>query len=189
MTLRNRAVPCVVLLAVWSGLLFFPSCTPAPTEAQIKASLEIRDVETKWVSKEYRSWPQKLVLVPSLSFRVKNISDKPLTYVNFNAIFKFKDDQENLGDCFLAGIRGTPVLPGEMSPVIDMASNFGVEGKTLASFENNPMWKPVVIKLFAQSRGSDHILMGTYACSKKIDFIEPEPEKAGPDTEGRGDAQ
>lgn len=180
MSSTKHAVSLVALLAAWSVLMFFPACSPAPTEAEIKAIMEIQDVETKWVVKEYSSWPQKLTLVPSISFRVKNISDKPLTYVNFNAIFKFKDDQENLGDCFLAGIRGTPVPPGALSPVIHMASNFGVEGKTRASFENNPMWKPVIIKLFAQSRGSDHILLGTYPCSKKIDFEEPAPVETEP---------
>ncbi|OGD24207.1 MAG: hypothetical protein A2Y56_05960 [Candidatus Aminicenantes bacterium RBG_13_63_10] len=177
---RYRVASIIVLLAAWSGLLIFPACRPAPTEAEMKAMIEIRDVETKWVSKEYRAWPPKLVLVPSISFRVKNLSDKPLTYVNFNAIFKFKDDQENLGDCFLAAIRRTPVPPGGMSPVILLVSNFGVEGKTLASFENNPMWKPVIIKLFAQNRGSDHILLGTYPCSKTIDFTEPAPAETGP---------
>lgn len=180
MPMTVRAVSLFALLAAGIGLVLSPACTPAPTEAEMKDLLEIQDVQTKWVSKEYRAWPPKLILVPSISFRVKNISDKPLTYVNFNAIFKFKDDQENLGDCFLAGIRGTPVPPGGMSPVIDMVSNFGVEGKTLASFENNPMWKPVIIKLFAQRGGSDHILMGTYPCSRTIDFVEPAPADPAP---------
>ncbi len=179
---HRRFISLALAAALAVGVLSFPSCQPPPKEAEIKAMMEIQDVETKWVSKEYRSWPPKLVLVPSISFRVKNVSTKPLTYINFNAIFKFKDDQENLGDCFLAGIRGTPLPPGELSPVIHMISNFGVEGKTLASFENNPMWKPVIIKLFAQTRGSAHVLLGTYPCSKTIDFKEPPAETS---SEGR----
>ncbi|MCD6193194.1 MAG: hypothetical protein DRJ11_04980 [Candidatus Aminicenantes bacterium] len=147
--------------------------TVSPEE--LKNSIEIVDVETKWVKKYYQPWPPKLILVPAISFRVKNISDKPLRYINFNANFRFKDDYENLGDCFLAAIRNDPVLPGQTSDVITLKSNYGVEGKTKASFQNNPYWKTVFVKLFAQSKGSQYVLLGEWEVSKKIEFEEPEP--------------
>ncbi|MCR4409729.1 MAG: hypothetical protein QHH43_06730 [Candidatus Saccharicenans sp.] len=168
--MKRTLVPALMLSLIISGL-FFPACKKMSTE-ELKNSMEIIDVETKWVSKEYRAWPPKLVLVPVISFRVKNISDKPLTYVNFNAIFKFKDETKNLGDNFLAAIRKKPVMPGEVSPVITLKSNYGVEGKTLDSFKNNPYWKPVVVKLFARSFGSEFVLLGEWEVSKNIDFKE-----------------
>ncbi|NPV82998.1 MAG: hypothetical protein HPY46_05365 [Candidatus Aminicenantes bacterium] len=168
--MKRTLVPALMLSLIISGL-FFPACKKMSTE-ELKNSMEIIDVETKWVSKEYRAWPPKLVLVPVISFRVKNISDKPLTYVNFNAIFKFKDEAKNLGDNFLAAIRKKPVMPGEVSQVITLKSNYGVEGKTLDSFKNNPYWKPVVVKLFARSFGSEFVLLGEWEVSKTIDFKE-----------------
>ncbi|OQX54743.1 MAG: hypothetical protein B5M54_04690 [Candidatus Aminicenantes bacterium 4484_214] len=128
--------------------------TVSPDE--LKNSIEIIDVETKWVKKYYQPWPAKLILVPAISFRVKNISDKPLRYINFNANFRFKDDYENLGD-------------------FTLKSNYGVEGKTKESFEKNPYWKTVFVKLFAQSKGSQYVLLGEWEVSKKIEFEEPEP--------------
>jgi len=142
---------------------------------ELKNSLEIIDVETKWVSKYYQPWPPKLILVPAISFRVKNLSNKPLHYINFNANFRFKDDYENLGDCFLAAIRGKPIMPGELSERIILKSNYGVEGKNLSSFHNNPHWKLVIVKLFVQSKGSQYVLLGEWEVSRKIDFKEPEP--------------
>lgn len=168
--MKRTLVPALMLSLIISGL-FFPACKKMSTE-ELKNSMEIIDVETKWVSKEYRAWPPKLVLVPVISFRVKNVSDKELTYVNFNAIFKFKDETKNLGDNFLAAIRKKPVMPGEVSPVITLKSNYGVEGKTLDSFKNNPYWKPVVVKLFARSFGSEFVLLGEWEVSKNIDFKE-----------------
>jgi hypothetical protein len=102
------------------------------------------------------------------------VTDKPLKYINFNANFRFRDDFENLGDSFLAAIRGEPILPGETSDTILLKSNYGVEGKSLASFENNPHWKTVVVQLFAQSKGSQYIKLGEWEVSKKIDFKEDE---------------
>jgi hypothetical protein len=168
-----------VFVLVLAGMVWAAACS-IPKEEEIKSWMQIVDMETKWVSKEYRAWPPKLTLVPAISFRVKNVSPKPLTYINFNAIFKFKDDEENLGDSYLAGIRGTPVPPGELSPVIFMKSNFGVEGNSLASFTNNPMWKQVIVRLFAQTRGSGPVLLGTYICSRTIDFKEPAPAAPAP---------
>lgn len=146
--------------------------TMSPEE--LKASIEVVEVETKWVDKQYEPWPPKLILVPALSFKVKNITDKPLRYINFNANFRFRDDYENLGDCYLAAIRGEPIMPGETSDLILLKSNFGIEGKSLASFKNSPHWKIAIVKLFAQSKGSQLKLIGEWEVSKKIDFKEPE---------------
>lgn len=140
----------------------------------LKASIEIVDVETQWVSKTYQVWPPKLILVPSISFKVKNISDKPLKYINFNAIFRMRDDFENLGDNFLAAIRGEPIMPGETSETILLKSNYGVEGKSLASFQDNPYWKIAIVQLFAQSKGSQQVKLGEWEVSRKIDFKEDE---------------
>lgn len=145
------------------------------TPEELEASLEVMDVETKWVEKYYQPWPPKLTLVPAISFRIKNLTDKPLKYVNFNANFRFFDDYENLGDAFLAAIRNIPVEPGETSDTILLKSNYGVEGKSLASFKNNSRWKLVTVKLFAQSKGSNFITLGEWDVSRKIDFKEPEP--------------
>ncbi len=132
-------------------------------------------METKWVSKYYQPWPPKLILVPAISFRVKNLTDKPLRYINFNANFRFRDDFENLGDSFLAAIRNEPIPPGEVSDTILLKSNYGVEGKTLASFKDNPHWKVAIVKLFVQSRGSQYAELGQWEISRDIDFKEPEP--------------
>lgn len=165
----------IVLALIVAILLQRAGLVKTISPEEIKSSIEIVDVETEWVSKFYQPWPPKLVLVPSISFRVKNISNKPLRYINFNAIFKFKDDFENLGDNFLAAIRNKPVMPGEKSEVITLKSNYGVEGKTLASFKDNPHWRIVFVRLFVQSKGSQFVLLGEWEVSRKIDFKEPEP--------------
>jgi len=162
-------------LIITAGLcLGLTACVKAPSDEEVKAMMQVTDVSTKWVSKFYQPWPPKLTLVPTVSFRVKNLTDKPLTYVDFNAIFKFKGDTQNLGDNFLAGIRGTALMPGELSPVITLKSNFGSEGRSLASFQNNPQWRQVEVKLFAQTHGSRLVPLGQWEVSRAIDFKEPE---------------
>ncbi len=145
------------------------------TAEDLEASIEVVDVDTFWTDKYYQPWPPRLILVPAISFRVKNLTEKPLKYINFNANFRFMDDFENLGDSFLAAIRNNPIPPGDKSEVITLKSNYGVEGKTLATFKDNPHWKTVFVKLFAQSKGSQFLTIGEYEISRRIDFKEPEP--------------
>lgn len=145
------------------------------TAEDLEASIEVVDVDTFWTDKYYQPWPARLILVPAISFRVKNVTDQPLKYINFNANFRFMGDFENLGDAFLAAIRNDPVPPGEKSDVITLKSNYGVEGRTLATFKDNPHWKTVFVRLFAQSKGSQFLSMGKHEISRKIDFVEPEP--------------
>ena len=145
------------------------------TAEDLDEAIEIIDVQTSWVDKYYQPWPPRLILVPSISFRVKNKTEKPLRYINFNANFRFRDDFENLGDAFLAAVRSNHIPSSGTSDPIHLKCNYGVEGKTLASFQNNPYWKVAIVKLFAQSSGSQFLPLGEWEVSKKIDFIEPEP--------------
>ncbi len=172
--MRRYALPAGLVIS-FLVLSVFPACVKSMSPEELEASIEIQDVQTKWVAKTYQPWPPKLILVPTIAFRVKNISAKPLSYLNFNAIFKFRDDQENLGDNFLAAIRKEPVPPGGTSKIITLKSNFGVEGTSLAKFKDNPHWRPVVCRLFVQSKSPIHVLLGEYEISREIDFKEPEP--------------
>ncbi len=119
----------VLALAVLAG------CKVMSSE-DLKNSIEVLDYTSTWVSKYYQPWPPRLILVPQISFRIKNIGLKPLSYVNFNAVYQFKGDPENFGDAFKAAIRGRAIPPGGTSDVIVLKSNLGVEGKNLAGIRD-----------------------------------------------------
>jgi len=168
-----RIIPLFLLLAIIVTL--GSSCTESMAPEELKASVELIDLNTRWEKKYYQPWPPKLTLAPAISFKVKNMGEEPLSYVYFNGIFRFIGEKENLGDNFLAGIHGDPLEPGEVSEEITLQSNFGVEGDNVEHFKNNPEWKTAEVRIFAKSKGSQYILLGTYNISKKINFEEPEP--------------
>lgn len=160
----------ILILALVMG----SGCKTMPTE-ELASAVELVDIDTGWEKKYYQPWPPKLILVPAISFKLKNISDKPLTYIYCNAIFKFIDENENLGDNFIAAIRGEPLQPGAVSETVKMLCYLGVEGKNVAHFENNPAWKTAQVKVFLKSKGSQYVLMAEHDISRKINFKEPEP--------------
>ncbi len=169
----KRLAPSMLVLAALA-LAVLPACKTMSSD-ELKSSIEVLDYTSSWVSKYYQPWPPRLILVPQISFRIKNIGPKPLTYVNFNAVFQFKGDPENFGDAFMAAVRGKAVPPGGTSDLIVLKSNLGVDGKNLAGIRDNPQWKPAYVRLFAISKGSHPVPLGTYDVSRAIDFKEPEP--------------
>ncbi len=150
-------------------------CQKPPTAEELKTSLEIIDVETKWVKKYYQPWPPKLILVPAISFRIKNLTEEVIRFINFEAVFRFIDDTKTLGEGFLPGLPGEPIPPGGVSDVILMKCRLGVEGKSVSHFRNSPAWQTALVKLFVRSKGSRFILIGEWEVSRKIDFKEPAP--------------
>lgn len=175
MTLRHK-IPAGALLLAAVPLLGFLAACKTPTQDEVRAALEVVELKSSWVAKDYRQWPQpRLVLVPKIEFRVRNKTAEPLQYINFNAVFKKKNAVENLGDNFLAAVRKSPIPPGGLSEVITLKSNFGVEGRTLEQFKLLPQELTYDVKIFAQFKGSRHALLGEWAVSRDIDFKEDQP--------------
>jgi hypothetical protein len=150
--LVKALIPAVFILT-----LIQTGCQKPPSPEELKASVKIMDVETKWVKKAYQPWPPKLILVPAISFRIKNLTKKTVRFMSFTATFRFTDESKNLGDGFMPGLPGEPI------------------GKNLSHFKSSPHWKPTLVKLFVKSKGSHYVQLGEWAVSREIDFKEPEP--------------
>lgn len=164
-----------LIITIFISAFIQTGCQKAPSPEELKASMEIVDVETKWVKKYYQPWPAKLTLVPAISFRVKNLTEEAIRYISFEAVFRFMDDTKNLGEGFLPGLPRGSIPPGETSDTILLKSRLGVEGKSVSHFRNSPHWKTTLVKLFVRSKGSRFTLLGEWEVSRKIDFKEPEP--------------
>lgn len=166
----------IVIGLIILALSHFTGLLKTMSHVELEGSFELLDIETKWVEKTYQPWPPKLVLVPAISFKIKNISDAPLKYVYINANFKFRDDVAILGDGFIEAIRGEPLMPGDTSETILLKSTHGIDGQNLEHFKSSPFFqsKVVDVKVFAKSQGSQYIPVGEWEVSKNIDFKEPE---------------
>lgn len=168
----------VILAIIVIAVAHFTGLWKTVSHEDLEGSFELMDIETKWVEKTFQSWPPKLVLVPAISFKIKNVSEKPLKYFYLNANFKFRDDVANLGDGFIEAIRREPLMPGETSESILLKSTHGIDGQNLEHFKSSPFFqsKIVDVKVFAKSQGSQYIPVGEWEVSKNIDFKEPEPD-------------
>ena len=173
----------IVLGVIVAAVSHFTGLWKTMSHEELEGAFELMDIETKWVQKTYQPWPPKLVLVPAISFKIKNVSDAPLKYVYINANFKFRDDVANLGDGFIEAIRGESLMAGDTTETILLKSTHGIDGQNLEHFKSSPFFqsKVVDVKVFAKSQGSQYIPVGEWEISKNIDFKEPDP--LGPEEE------
>ena len=167
----------IILAVIVAAVVHFTGLWETKSTEELEGAFELLEVETKWVEKSYQPWPPKLVLVPAISFKIKNISEEPLKYLYVNANFKFRDDVAILGDGFIQALRGEPLMPGETSEKILLKSTHGIDGQNLEHFKSSPFFqsKIVDVKVFAKSQGSQYIPVGEWEVSKNIDFKEPDP--------------
>ena len=167
----------IVLGVLVAAVAHFTGLWKTMSHEDLQGSFELIDIETKWVEKTFQPWPPKLILVPAISFKIKNVSEVPLKYLYLNANFKFRDDVAILGDGFIEAIRGESLMPGETSESILLKSTHGIDGQNLEHFKSSPFFqsKIVDVKVFAKSQGSQYIPVGEWEVSKNIDFKEPEP--------------
>jgi hypothetical protein len=173
----------IVLFILVLAVAHFTGLLKTMSREDLEGTFELVDIETKWVEKSYQPWPPKLILVPAISFKIKNVSEGPLKYLYVNANFKFRDDVAILGDGFIEAIRSEPLMPGETTDNILLKSTHGLDGQNLEHFKSSPFFqsKIVDVKLFIKSQGSQYIPVGEWEVSKNIDFKEPDPIDSVPE--------
>ena len=160
----------VAVAGVILALIFSRSVVKNTWSAEeISRSIQIVWHESKWVDK--RAKPGEAVIVPSITFRVKNVGTRPLQYVDFQGIFAFVEGGENLSDGFIQAIRD-PLAPGQESGEIFIKSFYGYTASSKEAFiKNSQEWKKVKAKIFAKSKGSEYVLLGVFSVEQTLEGV------------------
>jgi len=160
----------VAVAGVILALIFSRSVVKNTWSAEeISRSIQIVWHESKWVDK--RAKPGEAVIVPSITFRVKNVGTRSLQYVDFQGIFAFVEGGENLSDGFIQAIRD-PLAPGQESGEIFIKSFYGYTASSKEAFiKNSQEWKKVKAKIFAKSKGSEYVLLGVFSVEQTLEGV------------------
>lgn len=161
----------LVLIGAALVLLFYKTVIEdTMSDKEVAESIQIVWHDSIWVDKKVR--PDEAVIVPSFTFKIKNTGKRPLQYVGFNCIFLFAESGENLTDGYIEAVK-KPLAPGEVSDEIFVKGFYGYRATSKAAFiKNTANWKPVKMKIYAKSKNSGQVLLGTFPIQKKIDGIK-----------------
>ena len=164
------AAICVLILLVLTQTSFFKHEKPDA----LRAGIEVLELDSFWTEKSASTL--EVTMVPAITCKIRNQRAAPLEYVQVSAVFAFVGDSQTLGDSFAYPIEGTPLLTGQITGTIRLKSNFGYRASSKQAFLNNPAFKPVEVKFFAQSRASGPVLIGTYKVSRRLEGVAEIPQ-------------
>jgi hypothetical protein len=154
MSRAHRFVPLRRTLAValvLGAALPHAACAP---RIDVKQALQVTDVVSGWYDAGIIAGG-KNKLVPSVTFRVKNVSDQPVTYVQFNAVFRVIGDVQELGSKLVRGVGGEALGPGEFAGPYTLQSDLGYTGEQpRAEMLQHGSFKDAQVEIFAK-HGSD----------------------------------
>ncbi len=126
---------------------------------EVKKSIEIVWNDTKWVEKDVT--PYDVKIVPTISFKIKNVGNRPLRYVNFEGVFEFEETGKVHTDGAAQAFKDEELAPGDVSGEIYIRAFFGYSAKSKDAFlRNRENWKKLRAKIFARTMGSPSVQLG-----------------------------
>jgi hypothetical protein len=146
----------------------------AVNPAELKPSIEMFNLDSQWVvleeidTKEFKG----IVLVPQMSFQVRNVGKVVLRNVYFLGEFRLMDRAETLGEGFQMAFK-KPVNPGQESERIVLTCSAGYRASSKIAFKNNiKEWKRALVEIYIKTGSSQLIFLKTFYITRKIEGLD-----------------
>jgi len=153
-------------LFLLAGLVIF--VTSCARGIEVEKAIQITNVQTGWYDAGIMA-DGKNKLVPSILFRVTNISDKKVARVQFNAIFRRIGETEGWGEHFVRGIGSNGLEPGKTGGDIVLRSNLGYTGTQARSqMLQNLKFVDARVEIFGKQGSRSWIKIGDYQIDRQL---------------------
>ncbi len=164
------AVVFVLLVLVYKTCVLDPTLPPE----ELVASMEIFNIESRWIVSEKLDTPdfKGIVLVPQISFQVRNIGKTDLYYVYFLGVFRLLDRPKTLGEGTFVAFKNK-LKPGEESEQITLNSKFGYRGSSKQAFKKYyNEWRGALVQIYVRSGTSRLSFLKSFYISRRIEGVD-----------------
>jgi hypothetical protein len=150
----------LILLAMLSA-----GCGGPPVD--LTKGLEIVDASTGWYDAGPVNGQNKLV--PSITFKLKNLSDQPLAVLQVNAVFRRVNDKDEWGSAYLAVTKSDGLQPGATSQPVTINSQLGYTGTDpRAEMLQNSQFVDAKVDLFAKYASLQWVRIGERPIERRL---------------------
>jgi hypothetical protein len=157
---RMRAlIPFLLLAAIASA-----GCGPF---VDLRKGLQVVDVSTGWHDDGIVDGKNKLV--PTLTFKLKNVSDQPLPVLQVNAVFRRVNDPTEWGAVFLAVSQSGPLQPGGATQALTIKSRLGYTGEDpRADMLKNSRFVDAKVEIYAKYASAQWARIVEYPIERQL---------------------
>lgn len=138
------------------------------TSIAVENVLNITDIHTGWYDAGLVDG-FKNKLVPSISFRLENVSQESVASVQINAIFRRVGEQEAWGEHFVMGIGRDGLAPGATTPPIVLRSNLGYTGdEPRLQMLQNKEFVDARVEIYGKHGSRTWVKLGEYRIDRQL---------------------
>jgi hypothetical protein len=154
---RGRLLVLVALIAA--------GCGP---KVDLTKGLKINVLNTGWYDAGIVNGQNKLV--PSITFTVTNVSNRKLTTLQINALFRRVNEPDEWGSAFLTVAGSEALAPGATTPPLTIKSNLGYTGADQSRQEmlHNSHFVDAKVELFAKYGPTQWVRVGDYPITRQL---------------------
>jgi hypothetical protein len=153
--------------AVLPILIAFVCAGCGPT-VDLTKGLEVEVVSTGWFDAGIVNGQNKLV--PTASFKLKNVSDQKLVTLQINALFRRVGENDEWGSAFLTAVGSEGLAPGATTGVLTARSQLGYTGseQTRAEMLQNTHFVDATVQVFAKYAATQWVKVGEYPIVREL---------------------
>jgi len=155
-----RPLNILVFTCLWLAATLAGACAGKPVD--LKKDLEVTDVVTGWFDAGIVGGKNKLV--PSISFRLKNVSSEPIASVQVMLSFHQVTDKDvEWGSAYAKGIGPDGLQPGASTPPIVLRSERGYTSEEpRAQMLQHSKFVDANVRLFGKYESQKWVKLGEY---------------------------
>jgi hypothetical protein len=156
--IRSLFTVAALSASVWSA------CSPG---ADVATAIQVLDVSTGWHDAGIVNGQNKLV--PSVTFKLKNISDEPVSTLQANVLFHRINSPEEWGNGFLRVAGSEGLAPGATSEALTVKSDLGYTGsETRADMLKNSQFVDAKVRILAKAGSNYWHPLGEYQIERRL---------------------
>lgn len=156
--------PLIAVASLSAAVLSAQACS---TGADVATAIQVLDVSSGWFDAGIVNGQNKLV--PSVTFKLRNVSDRPVTTLQANILFHRINSPEEWGSGFLRVAGSEGLAPGATTDLLTVKSDLGYTGsETRADMLKNTQFVDAKVRILAKSGSNYWHPLGEYQIERRL---------------------
>lgn len=154
----------MAVAGVSAAVVSAPACGPG---ADVSTAIQVLEVSSGWYDAGIVNGQNKLV--PSVTFKLKNISDQPVTTLQANVLFHRVNSPEEWGSGFLRVAGSEGLQAGATSDMLTVKSDLGYTGtETRADMLKNSQFVDAKVRILAKAGSNYWHPLGEFPIERRL---------------------
>ena len=152
-------------LGIFVAVLLTTGCSPT---LDVPAALQVTQVSSGWFDAGLDNLGRNK-LVPTVSFRLENMTVATVRYLQLNAVFRRQNEEEEWGNAFVRAVGTDGLQAGQATALLRLESGRGYTGEQArADMLAHRDFVDVTMDLFVKHRGDQWVYLDSVDVDRQL---------------------